>query len=290
MTYIPKNVEAFIQNRQRDLFNRPQQPTPNISPWLQQDVQPTLPVLQQPSEQQLAQLLPTQTPVSTSAGVAPIAQDVAPWAPNHFGGHGINYIQPTNTANQPPQTQTTQAYTPPVAPLPQQPVAPAAQASEVNEQQVLQQAIPQKPFMAGPRKVLPAPEKFVKNALTSSLVVYNLKYNKAASIYLNRGHNSRARQEQSRILMQCGNELTDLVVACEKSPNNKSKIFELDNKHQALRVKWLSYYDAGFLGEYRQGTRYDPHKGLKAFAEINEHLDNMGRIIGAMKKRASSKG
>ena len=86
-------------------------------------------------------------------------------------------------------------------------------------------------------------------------------------------------------------DLVKLAADMNKRQSNLNLIYQADSLHESLRVLWFTYYDAGFLGDYKnhgKAKEYDAQEALRLFTIVNDHLDSIGRIIGATKKKAQA--
>lgn len=141
------------------------------------------------------------------------------------------------------------------------------------------------------RLVYGLPEDMFHRVLPSNLSLQMSKLMKRTNHYLFRGRHRSYRMILAQEIFKKTIELTELAAEMNKRRDNLTLIYKADAAHEALRIMWFTYYDAGFLGDYKNRSKlkeYNPQEALRIFAIINEHLDAVGRIIGATKKKAQA--
>lgn len=141
------------------------------------------------------------------------------------------------------------------------------------------------------RAVLGLPEEMFYHVLPSNLSLALSKYLKCANCYLFRGRHCGHRMILANKIFDASIDLVKLAADMNKRQSNLNLIYQADSLHESLRVLWFTYYDAGFLGDYKNHGKikeYDPYEAFRLFTIVNGHLDAVGRIIGATKKKAQA--
>lgn len=141
------------------------------------------------------------------------------------------------------------------------------------------------------RAVLGLPEEMFYHVLPSNLSLALSKYLKCANCYLFRGRHCGHRMILANKIFDASIDLVKLAADMNKRQNNLALIYQTDSLHESLRILWFVYYDAGFLGDYKNHGKikeYDPYEAFRLFTIVNGHLDAVGRIIGATKKKAQA--
>lgn len=206
----------------------------------------------------------------------PTAQRISNQIANNFN---TCFVQPTPLAQpaqqlQAPHTQPLQTQTAPIKTHSAQ-AAPAATPQE-----------PSKHVLHG-RPVIELDHDTLNHLVPNALILHTSKYLKRANCYLFRGRAVGVRMRLATAIFDKSIRMLELASELNKRRNNLTLIYELDGTHEALRVLWFTYYDSGFLGDYKnKGKVYQPQEALRLFRLINEQLDTIGRLIGAAKNRA----
>lgn len=141
------------------------------------------------------------------------------------------------------------------------------------------------------RPVLGLPKELFYHVLPSNLSLALSKYLKCANCYLFRGRHCGHRMILANKIFDASIDLVKLAAEMNKRQNNLALIYQADSLHESLRILWFVYYDAGFLGDYKNHGKikeYDPYEAFRLFTIVNGHLDAVGRIIGATKKKAQA--
>lgn len=137
------------------------------------------------------------------------------------------------------------------------------------------------------RPVIELDHDTLNHLAPNALILHTSKYLKRANCYLFRGRAVGVRMKLATAIFDKSIKMLELATELNKRRNNLTLIYELDGTHEALRVLWFTYYDSGFLGDYKnKGKVYQPQEALRLFRLINEQLDTIGRLIGAAKNRA----
>lgn len=175
-------------------------------------------------------------------------------------------------------------------PVPQIISAPAPQAPQPQPVTVHPVTKPKAVYkMPEPlkRHVIALEPEMQNHLLPNALTLQTSKYLKRTTCYLYRGRQSGARIQLAHAIFAESVNLVKLASELNKRPNNLTLIYELDGLHAALRVMWFTYYDSGFLGDFKnKGKIYNSCEALRLFRLINEPLDAIGRMIGAAKAKA----
>ena len=141
------------------------------------------------------------------------------------------------------------------------------------------------------RPVLGLTEEMFYHVLPSNLSLALSKYLKCANCYLFRGRHCGQRMILANKIFDASIDLVKLAAEMNKRQNNLALIYQADSLHESLRILWFIYYDAGFLGDYKNRgkvNQYNPYEAFRLFTIVNDHLDTIGRIIGATKKKAQA--
>lgn len=139
-----------------------------------------------------------------------------------------------------------------------------------------------------PPKPLPLPPEMANAMPRGQFDIALHQLRKAMHRYLLRGP-SNERHNLKTDIRRTTNEMLELYIAFTKS-RNKSRLYELDIKHEFLRHLWLEYYELGCLSySTRRGNRFDVEHGLRRYAFINNQLNIMGRMIGAKINQVNGK-
>ena len=184
-----------------------------------------------------------------------------------------------------------------------QPFPPSQQAVMTQPFPVPQPAPPPPPMISNSpkrmpdgkdalnRPVLGLTEEMFHHVLPSNLTLALSKYLKCANCYLFRGRHCGYRMVLAHKIFDASIDLVKLAAEMNKRQNNLTLIYQADALHESLRILWFTYYDAGFLGDYKnhgKAKEYNAQEALRLFTIVNDHLDSIGRIIGATKKKAQA--
>ena len=106
----------------------------------------------------------------------------------------------------------------------------------------------------------------------------------AADVYLNHApsHEKYALCQQIRIAQT---EMDNLVTACMKYPRYEV-VRDLDIKHEQVRHMWRRFYERGYFA-YRKNKKeenHQPSEAIRRFAVINVLINEIGSMIGGLKK------
>ena len=190
-------------------------------------------------------------------------------------------VAATQSPAQPP------LISPPFNPVPQITPAPVPQLQPVTAHPATKPAAKYRMPEPLKRHVIALEPEVQNHLLPNALTLQTSKYLKRTTCYLYRGRQSGARIQLAHAIFAESVNLVKLASELNKRPNNLTLIYELDGLHAALRVMWFTYYDSGFLGDFKnKGKIYNSCEALRLFRLINEPLDAIGRMIGAAKAKA----
>ena len=139
------------------------------------------------------------------------------------------------------------------------------------------------------RPVIPLVEQAQKHLLPSILSLELHKLVKQVYDITNRSKQNAAHKTCMDVILRHTLAMLDLSVVVEKRPSNTQPLYALDEVHEMARRVWLSLYEFGFFGDSRGGRKYNEYKGIHDFARINKSMDTIGRIIGSLKKKHSTR-
>lgn len=218
------------------------------------------------------------------SSVTQATQRISNQSSNNFN---TGFTQPTAFPAQPALTPQAQTLTTPATQAPALQVAtPQSTALPANSVPVTPTQEPSGHVLHG-RPVIELDPAALKHLVPNALILYTSKYLKRANCYLFRGRAVGVRMRLATAIFDKSIKMLELATELNKRRNNLTLIYALDGTHEALRVLWFTYYDSGFLGDYKnKGKVYQPQEALRLFRLINEQLDTIGRLIGAAKARA----
>ena len=139
------------------------------------------------------------------------------------------------------------------------------------------------------RPVIPLVEQAQKHLLPSSLSIELHKLVKQVYTITSRSKQNAAHKTCITVILHHTLAMIDLAVVVEKRPNNTQPLYALDEVHEMTRRLWFSLYESGFFGDSKGGRKYCACQGINDFARINKSMDTIGRIIGSLKKKYSTK-
>lgn len=139
------------------------------------------------------------------------------------------------------------------------------------------------------RPVIPLVEQAQKHLLPSSLSIELHKLVKQVYTITNRSKQNAAHKTCITVILHHTLAMLDLSVVVEKRPGNTQPLYALDEVHEMTRRLWFSLYESGFFGDSKGGRKNCAYQGINDFASINKSIDTIGRIIGSLKKKYSTR-
>lgn len=139
------------------------------------------------------------------------------------------------------------------------------------------------------RPVIPLVDQAQKHLLPSSLSIELHKLVKQVYTLTSRSKQNAAHKTCITVILHHTLAMIDLAVVVEKRPSNTQPLYALDEVHEMTRRLWFSLYESGFFGDSKGGRENCAYQGINDFARINKSMDTIGRIIGSLKKKYSTR-